>query len=60
MLSKVLITEDNMDFALSVQHTIFPHFDDRHNYEDAVSRNNDKNLKYYLLFSGVDCVGKCG
>ena len=46
MLSKVLITEDNMEFALSVQHTIFPKFDARHNYEDAVSRNNDKNLKY--------------
>ena len=60
MLSKVLITADNMEFALSVQHGIFPKFDARHNYEDAVSGNTDKNLKYYLLYSGADCVGISG
>ncbi len=58
MIEKKLITKDNLDFALKIQKTIFPDFDASSNYLSSI--NDNKTLKYYLLYHNNICIGISG
>ena len=51
------ITENNIDFAVSVQQELFPGENARANYEESLV---DSCYEYFLIYVGDDCAGIIG
>lgn len=58
MIEKKLITKNNLDLALKIQKKIFPSFNAYNNYMSSI--NDNKLLKYYLLYNNNTCIGISG
>ena len=52
------ITENNIDFAVSIQEELFPGESARVNYEESLE--DSSGYEYYLIYEDDDCVGIIG
>ena len=52
------ITENNIDFAVSIQEELFPGESARANYEESLEESS--GYEYYLICMGDDCAGIIG
>lgn len=52
------ITEDNLDYAVHIQNTLFPDYNGKANYTDSISGKTDS--EYFLVYDGDVNVGITG
>lgn len=53
-----LITANNLELAVFVQNTIFPHYSAKTNYQESLSGKT--NNIYWLIYDGDTCIGVSG
>ena len=57
-MTLIRITEDNLDYAVSIQEELFPGESARVNYEESIDGTTD--YEYFLLYEDDACVGITG
>lgn len=58
MIKEILITKENLDLALKIEHEIFPFYDAKANYLDSI--NKIENNEYFLLYDDDTLIGISG
>lgn len=58
MLKHIKINQENIQYAIEIQHEIFGHLDATKDYEAFVKGENDNN--FFLLYDGDHCIGVSG
>lgn len=58
MIKHIKLNQDNIQYAIEIQHKIFGSLDASKDYEAFVNGENDYN--YFLVYDGDTCIGVSG